>query len=148
MNVLRAMLISAAAGFWINAVAAERSVACDEFRALGWPDAGKLSRFALNDTLQRGADESAEQHFYNVDIDGDDIEDPITVGCSASLVPADPCMLDIALSSGGRIEFEAWHLYLVRHQGLIYAITANENGAERTIYRVGPNDLTAVCPSL
>jgi hypothetical protein len=148
MDVLRAVVISAAVSFGVAAAAPEGSAVCDEFRALGWPDAGKLSRFALTDTLERGARESAELHFYNIDIDGDDIEDPLTVGCSASEVRADPCTLNIALSSGDSIEFEAWYLYLVRHRGLIYAITANERGAENRIYRVGPKDISAACPSL
>jgi hypothetical protein len=147
MDVLRAVLISAAASFGVAAAAPEGSAVCDEFRALGWPDSHKLSRFALNDTLQRGASESADEHFYNIDIDGDDIQDPLSVSCSASVVRADPCILDVALSSGGRIEFDAWYLYLVRHRGLIYAITANEHGAEHRIYRVGPKDMSAACPS-
>jgi hypothetical protein len=144
--VLAAVLLSSAVSFGIVEAVSDGATICDEFRSLGWPDAGRLSRFALTDTLQRGEKESAEQHFYNVDVDGDDIEDPIALGCSASAVRADPCTLEISLSSGGSIEFEAWYLYLVRHRGFTYAIVADEKGTENRIYRVGPKDVTSVCP--
>lgn len=146
-QIVLAALLGSAMGCAGVGAGSEESTICNEFRALGWPDAGGLSRFALTDTLQRGEKESAERHFYNVDVDGDDIEDPIALGCSASAVPADPCMLEVSLSSGGSIEFEAWHLYLVRHRGLMYAIAADEEGKDNRIYRVGPKAVSSVCAS-
>lgn len=144
--VLAALLGGATSCSGVGAGSEEPTI-CDEFRALGWPDPGGLSRFALTDTLQRGEKESAERHFYNIDVDGDDIEDPIALGCSASAVPADPCILEVSLSSGGSIVLEAWHLYLVRHRGLTYAIAADQEDRDDRIYRVGPKAVSRVCPS-
>ena len=148
MNPMRSFFVAMAiltAGISPAASASDNSVLCNEFRALGWPKADKLGRFVLTNTLQLGAKEDSINHFYNLDLDGDDVEDVVTVGCSASLIPADPCILESKLSSGGSINFEAWHLYLIRHRGLIYAITANENGTEKKIYRTGPKDMGLVC---
>jgi len=124
---------------------ADQSSICSEFRALGWPASNKLLPFTLTNTLELGAREDSVNHFYNIDIDGDDIGDEITVGCSASAVPADPCMMQSKLSSAGSLEFEAWHLFLVRHRGLIYAVTANEENKDNKIYRVGPKNINLVC---
>lgn len=130
------------------AVAAEQikpSATCNEFRFRGWPDSSKLARYALHNSLNIGARDDSLDHFYNIDIDGDDRQDVITTGCSASIIRADPCMMDIKLSSGGTIEFEAWYLYLVRHHGRIYAVTADERGSNNKIYHVGPTAMQLVC---
>src|SRR5687767_1776495 len=133
-------------GFGHVGMVGAEPVVCREFRALGWPGGEKLYRFALTSTLARGQKEEAVDYFYNLDIDGDDIEDVISLSCSASRQRADPCMLGSKLSSGRVIEFEAWYLYLIRHHGLVYAVTANEVGADHKIYRVGPSNVELVCP--
>lgn len=124
---------------------ADQPPICGEFRSLGWPGSVQLSQYALHNTLELGAREDSNHHFYNIDIDGDDIEDEITLGCSASTIPADPCVMEAKLSSGDTIEFEAWHLFLVRHRGQIYAVTANEESKSNKIYRVGPKIMQLVC---
>jgi hypothetical protein len=127
------------------------SALCREFRALQWPHGKKLERFILSSTLMPGAKEDGQQHFFNLDIDGDDIEDVVTQGCSASIEPADPCILEVRLSSGGTITFEAWHLYLIRHRGVVYAITSGldseKNSMRHKIYRVGPREMKLACES-
>ena len=130
----------------------EDSKLCAEFRALKWPLGDSLGQFGLTDTLTRGSRESAEQHFFNLDIDGDDREDVVTQSCSASAYePGGPCLLEVKLSSGGTIELEAWHMYLVRHRGAIYAITSSfdsdKDPIRHKIYRVGPREMRLVCQS-
>jgi hypothetical protein len=113
------------------------STLCREFQAVGWPGSEKLQKFALTSTI--------EGHFDNLDVDGDDVVDAVSLGCSASNPRPDPCILLGKLSSGASIEFEAWRMYLIRYRGLIYAVTANENGAGHEILRVGPANVDTVC---
>jgi len=145
MPLVLVVAVTFMAGTSLGEAASGSSSLCSEFRALGWPDAKKLGRFSLTSSFLRGAREEAIDYFYNLDLDGDDIGDVISVGCSASVIPADPCVLESKLSSGGSIAFEAWRLYLIRHRGLIYAVTADESGSEKKIYRVGPKDTELAC---
>jgi len=138
----------------IPAMAAEPasllSTSCDAFRNLGWPRVGALARFALYGTLLRGEPESAEDHIRNVDVDGDDVEDEIVLGCSGSVdMPADPCILLIKLSGGGSIQFEGWRLSLIRFNGRIFATTypldAKGRKDRAKIYAVGPKTVQLAC---
>ena len=112
---------------------------------MGWPRSQALMPYVLSRGLEVGAHEDGIDHYFNIDLDGDDVEDTLSVGCSASIVPADPCVLESQLSTGGKIDFEAWHLYLIRHHGRIYAVTADAKGAHRAIFRVGPKQVRSVC---
>ena len=140
-----------AASMCVASPDADDAALCAEFRALQWPNGGRLAAFVLSSSLEVGAKQDGYDHFFNLDIDGDDIEDVVTVSCSASRIPADPCVLEVKLSTGGEINFEAWHLYLVRHRGEIYAVTAggesDPNARQRQIYRVGPKQMRLVCSS-
>jgi hypothetical protein len=94
----------------------------------------------------------ANARYFNIDIDGDDIGDTVEFSCSASIIPADPCQLSIALSSGGKIEFSEDRFFLVRHRARIYAVSA-EIGPKRTkgsgkVFRVEPTGVRLVCPSI
>ncbi|MDR2213590.1 MAG: hypothetical protein LBE21_08200 [Pseudomonadales bacterium] len=146
MNTHRNIICAALMSLAINAtIAAESDEAtnCEEFRALGWLDGDTLINFRL----------AGENTLNDIDIDGDAIADPITSSCAGSVVPADPCYVDITLSSGGNLGFEPWVYYLAEHQGQTYAISGLPHMDERgrltdvgyTIYRLGPTDIQAVC---
>src|SRR6266705_435877 len=111
-----------------------------------------LSRRALEDSLTRGAKEDADDHYSNLDIDGDDINDIVTRSCSHSTMPYDPCMLTIILSSGGKIDFEEWKFFLIRQRGKIYAVSAelgpNRKRGDGKIFAVGPRSVQKVCSGL
>jgi hypothetical protein len=144
MRTIFKIIFSFVAAFPVS-LWAEQSKICSDFRNLGWPITAKLTRYALHSTVKVGAREDAAQHFYNTDIDGDDIEDEVGLSCSANTIPSEPCLLEAKLSSGDSIEFEAWRLFLVRHRGLIYAVTENDEGKDNNIYRVGPKIMELVC---
>jgi hypothetical protein len=80
---------------------------CGDFRALGWPAPRALQKFGLEPSRPLGSKDSADEYYYNIDVDGDDIGDPISKSCSASLTPGDPCILTVELSKGGEISFQA-----------------------------------------
>jgi len=128
---------------------AAKPALCDEFKALGWPHTNGLGKFMLSDTEQHGASATAQQTYYNLDLDGDDREDVVSISCPGSAIPADPCSLESALSGGGSIQLEAWRMYLVRHHGRIYAITSELTAKLKSrnprIYRIGPKQAELVC---
>jgi len=126
---------------------------CKEFQQLlNSPRDKGISRKALDDSLSRGQAESSDDYYFNLDIDGDDINDVVTRGCSPSSTPSDPCSLSIKLSSGGSIQFEVSHFFLVRHRGKIYAVSSelgpSRKRGEGKIFRVGPKSVEEVCSGL
>jgi hypothetical protein len=127
---------------------------CREFRQLlHSPPGGALDRRALESSLSIGAKEDGYDHYFNVDVDRDDINDLVSRSCSASLTPSDPCMLEVKTSSGTSYTFnEEWRFFLVRHRAQIYAI-ASELGPDRkigsgNIYRLGRNGVQKICSRL
>jgi hypothetical protein len=146
-------LVYCLASFPAAAQARASASLCKEFQLLlAMPyDKGILQR-QLSGSFGRGAKEDADDHYFNLDIDGDDIEDVVTLGCSHSSEPSDPCMLDIELSSGGKIAFEEWKFFLVRHKGKIYAVSAefgpNRKKGGGKIFAVGPRSVKEICYGL
>ena len=123
---------------------------CAEFRQLGWPRSyDRLSALYLEPTQRLGVRAEAVEHYYNIDVDGDDIGDPISKSCSASTTPADPCILEVQLSTGGRLSFEAWHLSVLRFHGRYYVLTtgtaANPDAEVFRIFLMGPKAPTLQC---
>jgi hypothetical protein len=131
-----------------SAVAADSAV-CGAFKKLGWPDQRQLDNFALVDSVMRGAKESATRTFYNIDLDGDDQSDTIQYSCSASTVPADPCLLTATLSSGGKTTFKSWTMRLVRLKGQVYVLSWPRGQARakegHRIFHLGARAVTKVC---
>jgi hypothetical protein len=88
-------------------------------------------------------------HFYNVDLNDDDVEDEISLGCSHSSMPADPCRLEVKLSTGGSYTFEAWKMFLVRLGHGVFAITSGLEGSKEPkpnkIYRLNEGGLSLAC---
>jgi hypothetical protein len=99
--------------------------------------------------MYRGAKEDGLDHFFNIDLNGDDVEDEITVGCSHSSMPADPCMLEVKLSTGGSYTFEAWKMFLVRLGRGVFAIVTDIEGSKDShpykIYRLDESGVSLVC---
>ena len=87
--------------------------------------------------------------FYNVDLNNDDVEDEIALGCSHSSMPADPCMLEVKLSTGGSYTFEAWKMFLVRLGHGVFAITTDFEGSKdpmpNKIYRLSESGASLAC---
>ena len=129
---------------------AESTDLCKEFRRLlSMPRGQGLDRSVLDNSLMVGAKEDGEDHYFNLDIDGDDVNDVVTRGCPGSPKSGDPCVLQIRLSSGGSITFEEDRFFLARFRGKIYAVDA-ETGPKRKIgsgrvFRVGPKNVQLVC---
>src|SRR6267142_2113412 len=93
-----AAIVILAAGIGSAGTLSERSTICGEFEALGWPKAERLWDDALTELLLVGARGDAGDRYYDLDLDGDKIEDVVTVICPASAMPADPCTLEASLS--------------------------------------------------
>lgn len=90
--------------------------------------------------------------YFNLDVDGDDINDTVTRGCSPSAMPSDPCMLEVETSSGTKYTFEEWRFFLVRYKGSIYAISS-ELGPKRKrgtgkVFRLTGTAVQNVCSGL
>ncbi len=88
----------------------------------------KVSMLIKNKTIEKYALDSVivpdmpkTDSILNIDIDGDDISDKIIRSCGTG-----ECGLDIALSSGGNIEFGTSPFFLIRIGGKIYALVAQE----------------------
>lgn len=80
---------------------------CLEFRELlDMPRSKGIDRKVLDSSLSIGGKEDGYDRYFNLDIDGDDINDVVTRSCSPSTMPADPCILEMELSSGAKIVFE------------------------------------------
>jgi hypothetical protein len=122
---------------------------CDQFRRLGWPTHANLHKRALTPSLYRGAKEDGFDRFFNVDLNNDDIEDEMALGCSHSSMPADPCMLAVKLSTGRSYTFEAWKMFLVRFGHGVFAVTSDFEGSKdpkpNKIYRLGESAASLVC---
>jgi hypothetical protein len=90
----------------------------------------KLSGELINEGLER---------ISGLDTDGDQKNDNVQLFCpsSSSLIPADPCTLNIALSSGGKITIEESRLYLIRYKSHIYAVGASFDGrSSKPIHKI------------
>ena len=100
-------------------------------------------------SLDVGAKEDGTDHFFNIDLNGDDIEEQLTLGCSRSSVPADPCMLEVKMSTGGSYTFEAWKIFLVRFGRGVCAITSDYEESKdpkpNKIYRLGETGTSLAC---
>lgn len=132
-----------------GAAALAEDIVCRDFRKLGWPNPSSLDDYELVDSFLRGAREEAIHTYYNIDLDGDDRGDILEYGCSASTVPADPCILTVKLASGGKFDFESWTMRLVRLKGQIYVVAwpypAIAEAARNQIFRVNATGVTKVC---
>jgi hypothetical protein len=85
-------------------------------------DWDKVSRTVLDPKKYTGGD-AGDEHFANIDLDGDDISDSVLLSCSASETPGDPCILQFKLSGGKAFEFaKEYVLGLYRWRGRVYAI--------------------------
>lgn len=152
-KISRLWLISSivVAAFSSGSVAAESLTLCKE-----------LSRFSLQSTPRPNAVErhqldsvsdpkQALEHYFNLDIDGDDINDFLEKGCPANVeTGADPCMLSIKLSSSGKTHtFEAWGFLLFRYRGQIF-ISANSDVTRKktNIYQVDKTGFALACENL
>jgi hypothetical protein len=136
------LVLSATAG-----LAAEPAI-CGDFKRAGWPDPARLDRYALVETLPRGARDTGRAGFYNVDLDGDDESDSIEYSCSSSQISADPCLLTASLSTGKKLEFESWTMRLVRLKARIFIVSWPHPEVEGTlheIFELNANGVRPVC---
>ncbi len=130
-----------------SAIGRESSNVCDEFRKLTSVRGG-LTAYEL----EAIPTQDAKKRIPNVDIDGDGISDDIIWFCpgSGSLVPADPCTVSVALSTGKKIEFQQPRFYLVRVRSRIYAVSIemkeNNTPSKTTIFQVDKTGFKQVCP--
>ena len=147
-KMLLALPILAAALTGASA-ASELAAVCQEFpKLLTAPPPRDFIRSqldAISDPKQ------ALEHYLNLDIDGDDINDFIEKGCPGNLeTGADPCMLSIKLSSSGNtLTFEAWGFELFRYHGQIFiAANADKTGRKTNIFRIEKSGFKLVCAKL
>ncbi len=138
---------------FVDIKAAEGPTApCEEFRKLlDAPTLNGIERYGLEKSIPIGG-KSSDERYFNIDIDGDDISDVVTLNCSSSSMPADPCELSIKLSSGKKIEFTENRFYLIRFRSKVYAVTsdfgAKVSVEKRKIYRIDESGVKLVCPNL
>ena len=126
---------------------------CKEFlQLLSAPRSKGVERKVLESSLPIGGKEDGIDRYFNVDVDGDDVNDVVTRSCSPSTTPSDPCILEVHASSGAKYTFEEWRFFLVRHKGAIYAVSS-ELGPERKrgtgkIFKLGATGVENVCSGL
>jgi len=137
----------------LNSSSAGESVApCVEFgKLMDAPTLKGIERYALEKSIPVGGN-AADERYFNIDVDGDDISDVITLNCSSSNMPADLCGLHVELSSGKKVEFEENRFYLVRFRSKVYAVVnhfgSNVNVGKRKVYRVDGSGAKLVCSNL
>lgn len=125
---------------------------CIEFQQLlAMPLETGILRKQLEDSIPIGG-KVGDNRYFNIDIDGDDVNDIVTSGCSRSTMPSDLCGLWIELSSGGKIEFDADTLILVRHHAKIYVIVSDIGPKRKVgkgkVYCVDAKGVRLVCSRL
>lgn len=111
-----------------------------------------IERRVLDSSLPIGGQEDGIDRYFNLDVDGDDVNDVVTRSCSPSTTPADPCILEVQTSSGTKYTFEEWRFFLIRHKGAIYAVSS-ELGPKRKrgtgkIFKLGARGVENVCSGL
>lgn len=146
-NLLRTLAVTVSVLSVTTSLAAEPAI-CRDFRRVGWPDQGRLDRYALVETFPRGARDAGTLTFHNVDLDGDDESDSIEYSCSGSQIPADPCILTASLSTGKKFEFESWTMRLVRLKARIFVVSWPHPEIEGTlheIFELNANGVRPVC---
>jgi hypothetical protein len=122
---------------------------CSEFlRLIEKPRGSGIELKQIENSIPVGGTE-ADSRYFNIDIDGDDINDTLELSCSASLIPADPCLLTVTLSSGGKVEFSQERFFLVRHRAKIYAVAADLGPKRKKgtgqVFRVESSGVHLVC---
>lgn len=137
------------------ATAEDRAELCGELRRmLDAPSRDQLNRYQLERTTPLGGTEADEQYF-NVDIDGDDISDYLASGCPRSAMPADPCAVWVKLTSGGKFE----HVFgqedffsLFRLHSQVYILIDRDSPSatpgDRSVLRIGSTGIEPVCPNI
>lgn len=152
-NYVAGLVLSAFFLALFNPSAADEHAApCAEFgKLMDAPTLKGIERYALEKSIPIGGNVTDERYF-NIDIDGDDVSDTITLNCSSSSMPADLCELRVESSSGKKIEFKENRFYLVRFRSKIYAVAnhfgPNINVGKRNIYRVNGSGVKLVCSNL
>lgn len=143
-------LVAACAALTANCAEPSQSLCAEFGQLLDAPRGTGIDRRVLQTSAQPG-----DEHQYdNLDIDGDDVNDVVKGGCSASLQPADPCLLVVELSTGKKFEFEFEideRFFVVRHRSRIYAIAtaAAQSGKPlRSVLRLDANGMTRICSGL
>lgn len=95
---------------------------------------------ALDKYYLAGEGNSVEK-FNNLDIDGDGLNDFAEKSCSAStILPSDPCLLSVMLSSGKKFNFEGWDIRLMKYRSKIYVIAHHDDEARYKLYTESPRN--------
>lgn len=137
-------------------VAARESAApCEEFRKLLGTPIG-LHLYMLSGAKDDRPGHDEEQLILNVDLDGDDISDEISLFCpnTGSSMPADPCSMSAKLSSSKKvINFEKLRFFLIRYRAKVYIVSSidirRQEDADKTdIYRLDQSGPKLVCSKL
>lgn len=143
-------IIAAFAAQTANCAEPSQSLCAEFSQLLNAPRGSGIDRRQLQISAQPGD----EQQYYNLDIDGDDVNDVVKGGCSANLQPADPCILLIELASGKKIEFEFEldeRFFLVRHRSKIYAVAtaaSEKRKPQRSVLRLDADGIARTCSGL
>lgn len=143
-SVLIAAILSGSA-------AAESVGLCKELsgfslKSAPWPKA--VERLLL-DTVPDPKE--AFEHYLNLDVDGDDVNDSMEKSCPANPESgADPCPLTLKLSSSGKtLEFNAWGFQLFRYRGQIFIVAnADETRRKTNIYGIEKSGFRLICGNL
>jgi hypothetical protein len=146
--VLSALL----AAFSSFSIAQESAAPCKEFsRLLAVRSPNGIDRYQLEASIPVGGN-LGDERYFNIDIDGDDINDSVTLSCPSGSMPADPCGLWVQLSSGKKIEFHQDRFFLIRYHSKIYAVSAemgpNRHVGQGKIWRVDGSGVKLVCEKL
>lgn len=138
-----------------SALAEDSGAVCTEFRKLlDLPSREQLNRHWLDRSAPLGGTEADEQYF-NVDIDGDDISDYLQSGCSRSTMPADPCFILVKLTSGGDFthEFESDEYFsLLRFKSQVFVQidrgSPEAKPGNRKLLQIDKSGIQVVCADI
>ena len=144
IGVVTLLLSSWSAG----AIPSPRSTTCREIaRLLRTPGSDGIANSIIYGESVGGYDV-----YQGLDLDRDGQVDKVAKSCSASIVPADPCILEVELTSGKKYEVEAWRMYLINFDKNTYVVTSDlevsGKRASRSILLLGRSGARRICAGL
>jgi len=99
--------------------------------------------YALDKYYLYGEGNGVEE--FHLDFDGDGKLDFAEKSCSASTVmPSDPCMLSVKLTSGKEFDFEGWDIRLIKYASKYYVMAHHDDEARSKLFSESPNGAEGV----
>jgi hypothetical protein len=117
---------------------------------------GRLLKVPGNEGMKKkiivGEESGGYDVYKDIDLDHDGRSDRVAKSCSASVIPADPCILEIELTSGKKYDFVAWRMYLVELNKNTYVVSSelevSSKSQPRSVHLLGSSGARRICSGL